>query len=674
MLTEKNKKRIRHWYKTLQEQNPEFVIRSAQTALIAQIAKTIAGDINRKQRVLLAEAGTGTGKSLAYLLAAIPLARALNKKVVISTATVALQQQLIDSDIPLVHLAAHGEFQFCLAKGRQRYCCAHKLVAAISPEVGLTPKHADLAKRMAVALQQGKWDGDRDTWPAQIPWQIWQHVVVDGLSCSVQSARHRSCPFHKARKGLKKADVIVANHSLLLADLHAGSGHILPPAEDCIYILDEAHQFPDIAREASANQLGLRYALKELENIKELDKHLATVLNPSSIAGTSIKLKEACVELSRCFNKLKDIAIDNKAHFEQSGHWRFPLAKTPTAITNLASNYFKEANKLSSCLQHFAGVIQESVADNQLKSSQAEALLSQLSAMQHLSESWVDTLFSYANENNQKNTAFWFSQKEKELLLCSSPIEIGGVLQQLLWQDAFSVIAVSATLSALGNFSYYLNQVGLPKLPSEQLVKLPSPFNYQQVELQVPSRLPEPDHPDFARSVADYVLAAQQNKGGVLVLCNSYRLVDLVAEHLEKHNISNLWVQGKLTNQQLLAKHRDCRKQHQTSTILATIGFSEGIDLPGELLTDLLIARLPFAVPTEPVMASHAELLESRNQNPFMLLTLPSASRKLIQSCGRLMRKESDSGRIVLLDSRLSSRRYGSQLLAALPPYKRSDS
>ncbi|MGY5453163.1 ATP-dependent DNA helicase DinG [Agarivorans sp. MS3-6] len=673
MLTDKNKQRIRHWYKTLQEQNPTFVVRPAQTALIAQIAKTIAGDIDKSNRVLLAEAGTGTGKSLAYLLAAIPLARALNKKVVISTATVALQQQLIDSDIPLVHLAAHGEFQFCLAKGRQRYCCAHKLVAAIAPEVGLTPKHLGLVKRMAVALQQGKWDGDRDTWPSQIPWQVWQHVVVDGLSCSAQSARHRSCPFHKARKGLKKADVIVANHSLLLADLHAGSGHILPAAEDCIYILDEAHQFPDIARDASANQLGLQHALKEIDSIRALDKELASLINPSGIASASLRLKEACTELHRCFNKLKDIATLHKEAFDQSGHWRFALAKTPSAITNIASNYHKEANKLTVSLQTFAGLIQESVADNQLKSSQAEGLLSRLSILQHLTESWVDTLYSYANENNQKNYAFWFSRKEKEIMICSSPIEIGGVLQHLLWQDAFSVIAVSATLSALGNFSYYLAQIGLAKLPSEQLIKLPSPFNYQQVTLDVPNNIAEPDQPNFASDVAEYIIKAQQHKGGILVLCNSYRLVDLVAQQLEQHNLENLWIQGQLTNQQVIAKHRASIKQQQTSTILATIGFSEGIDLPGDLLTDLIIARLPFAVPTEPVMASHAELLESRNQNPFMLLTLPSASRKLVQSCGRLMRKESDSGRIVLLDSRLSSRRYGSQLLAALPPYKRSD-
>ncbi|WP_221076892.1 ATP-dependent DNA helicase DinG [Agarivorans aestuarii] len=673
MLTEKNKQRIRHWYNTLQEQNPKFVKRAAQSSLIAQIAKTIAGDINRKQRVLLAEAGTGTGKSLAYLLASIPLAKALNKKVVVSTATVALQQQLVESDLPTVHRAAHGEFEFALAKGRQRYCCAHKLVAATSTDLGLPPKQLDLTKRMAIALQQGKWDGDRDSWPGQVPWQIWQHVVVDTLSCSVQSARHRTCPFHKARKGLKKADVIVANHSLLLADLHAGSGHILPASEDCIYILDEAHQFPEIAREASAKQLMLNHALKELENLKLFDKELANILNPNAIAGSSLKLKEACAELNRCFNKLKDVANANKESFDNSQHWRFALGKTPSAIINLASNYHKEANKLSNSLQHYSGVIQENVANNQMKSAQAEALLSRLSIMQSLAESWLEVLFSYANENNQKNYAFWFTRKDKEIQLCSSPIEIGGLLQQLLWQDAFSVIAVSATLSALGNFSYYLNQVGLAKLAKEQLVKLPSPFNYQQVILEVPNNIAEPDHPEFANNVAQKIIEAQHNQGGVLVLCNSYRLVDKVAEQLEGKKINNLWIQGQLTNQQILAKHRQSRQQNQTSTILATIGFSEGIDLPGDLLTDLIVARLPFAVPTEPVMASHAELLESRNQNPFMLLTLPSASRKLVQSCGRLMRKESDSGRIVLLDSRLTTRRYGKQLLAALPPYKRSD-
>ncbi|WP_432452772.1 ATP-dependent DNA helicase DinG [Agarivorans sp. QJM3NY_29] len=674
MLSEKNKQKIRLWYRTLQEQNSNFVPRAAQTALIAQISKTIAGDINRHSRILLAEAGTGTGKSLAYLLAAIPLAKALNKKIVISTATVALQQQLLDSDLPLVHRAAHGEFQFCLAKGRQRYCCAHKLVAALAPEQGLSAKHIELCKQLAVALQQGKWDGDRDTWPKPIPWQLWQHVVVDGLSCSVQSARHRSCPFHKARKGLKKADVIISNHSLLLADLHAGSGHILPPAEDCIYILDEAHQFPEVARESSANHIALTQALKELAAIQLLDKELSAQLDASAIAATSLQVREACAELQRCFNQFKDFATSNRSLFDPSGHWRFPLEQTPSAVSNLAKNYHRQATKLNNNLQSYAGVIQESVDNNQLKSSLAEALLSRLSVFQYLTESWVDTLYSYANDNQQKNYAFWFSLQDKESYICCSPIEVGGLLQQLLWQDAFSVIAVSATLSALGKFSYFLQQVGLQKLKAEQLIKLPSPFNYQQVSLSVPNDVSDPDSPSFAADVARYIIRAQQHQGGILVLCNSYRLVSLVAEQLESAKIEHLWTQGELSNHQLLAKHRACRNKQQTSTILATIGFSEGIDLPGELLTDLIIARLPFAVPTDPVMASHAELLESRNQNPFMQLTLPSASRKLIQSCGRLMRKESDSGRITLLDSRLSSRRYGSQLLAALPPYNRSDS
>ncbi|GGA94380.1 ATP-dependent DNA helicase DinG [Agarivorans gilvus] len=672
MLTEKNKKIIRQWYKTLQEQNPNFIRRAAQSTLIAHIAKTIAGDINRQQRILLAEAGTGTGKSLAYLLAAIPLAKARNKKLVVSTATVALQQQLIESDLPLVHRAAHGEFSFCLAKGRQRYCCAHKLAAASSAPLALNAKQQQLVQRMAIALQQGKWDGDRDHWPSQIPWQVWQHIVVDGLSCSVQSARHRSCPFHKARKGLKQADVIVANHSLLLADLKAGSGHILPAAEDCIYVLDEAHQFPEIARDASAQELSLKQALKELDNIKQLDKDIATLLSSTSTAASSLKLREACVELARCFNKLHDIAISQQHHFEQQ-YWRFPLGQIPQAIINLASNYYKEANKLANSLQTYAGLIQEAASNGQMKSAQAEALLSKLSMLQSLAESWLDTLYSYANESNQKVYAYWFHKSDKDIHLCSSPIEIGGILQHLLWQNAFAVIAVSATLSALGQFSYYLNQIGLANLSSQQLIKLPSPFDYNKVSLTVPKSIAEPDHPEFTNDVVDYILKAQTHQGGILVLCNSYRLVDKVADMLEQCQLKNLWVQGQLSNQQLLAKHRACRAKGETSTILATMGFSEGIDLPGDLLTDLLIARLPFAVPTEPVMASHAELLESRNQNPFMLLTLPSASRKLVQSCGRLMRKESDSGRIVLLDSRLTTRRYGSQLLAALPPFKRSD-
>lgn len=671
MLSSKHKSTIRHWYKQLQAQNPGFVTRPAQASLIAQISRAIAGDIDRKQRILLAEAGTGTGKSLAYLLAAIPLAKAFNKTLVVSTATVSLQQQLIEKDLPLLHLAAEGKFSFALAKGRHRYCCTHKLANLEFNGKGLSDRQKSLSKKLLAAIQQNKWKGDRDSWPTKIPDSLWKQIEADGLSCSPQFPRHRNCPFHKARHGLKKQDVIVANHSLLLADLLAGSGHILPPAHDCIYILDEAHQFPEIAREANASALAVKHADKQLKAIVQFDKLLVSKLDLHGLHGHRLTLKECCASLASCFASLSDFAFQNPTKFDDNHNWRFANAELPSFLTNLANNARPAATKLRSCLQSYAGAIQEAFNDNKLKAGVAENYLTQVNQLLYFVESWAECLYAYQEPST--NNAYWLQRSEHELQLCHSPIEIGGILQNILWQEAFAAVAVSATLSALGRFDFFLQQAGLvKKLSSEQIVKLPSPFDYKRVDLLVPKQQPDPNSSEYPAFVAERVMKAYQAGAAVLVLCNSYRLVDSVRQAIDSR-IDNLWIQGELSNNQLLDKHRRCCDSNKPSVILATIGFSEGIDLPGDYLTHLIIARLPFAVPTDPVMQSHSELLESKNLSPFMQLTLPAASRKLLQSCGRLMRKEQDSGTIELLDQRILTRRYGKQLIAALPPYNHKE-
>lgn len=301
MLTPNVQKSIRTSYQNLQAQLENFVPRRSQNYLVAEIAKSLSGEYHKSTRMIVAEAGTGIGKSLSYLMGAIPVTVLNNRKVVISTATVALQEQLIDKDLPLFRRITDLDFEFRLAKGRQRYCCAEKLAAASGEDGGQVamfeskPKAKDieLLARLYKALSEGKWDGDRDSWPKPIKDDIWQLIVSDKHSCNNSLPAHRSCPFSKARSDLDRADVIIANHSLVMADADLGGGIILPEPENTIYVFDEAHHLPHVAREHSSAAASLKGAASWLERLNQVISKHASLADVKRASRFQNDLQEA---------------------------------------------------------------------------------------------------------------------------------------------------------------------------------------------------------------------------------------------------------------------------------------------------------------------------------------------------------------------------------------------
>lgn len=246
MLSTRLKTTIRNTYRQIADGLPGFVPRKEQNFLVAEIAKTLTGEYDKQRRILVAEAGTGIGKSLSYAQGAIPVARLTQKKLVISTATVALQEQLIHKDLPFYHRHSELPFRFMLVKGRQRYCCEHLLEQAASGsemanfefDFGSLSKHkpSESDKSCYQALWQaytdGKWDGDRDNWPKPITDLCWDRIAADRHTCNKALSHHQHCPFHRARNDMDAADVLVVNHALLLSDLTMGGGIILPPPDE----------------------------------------------------------------------------------------------------------------------------------------------------------------------------------------------------------------------------------------------------------------------------------------------------------------------------------------------------------------------------------------------------------------------------------------------------------
>ena len=314
---------IRTSYKHIGESLPNFNPRKQQTFLIAEIAKTLAGEYEKSRKIIVIEAGTGTGKSLAYSLGAIPLALSRQKKICISTATVALQEQLVDKDLPF--LQEHGgiQFKYTLAKGRNRYVCQHKLKMAASPsdepQAGFTfaekPSEYDikLLKQLHKALKENQWQGDLDSWADTIPHHIWQQIQCDKHSCLKHLAEHTHCPFHKAREAMDEADVLVINHSLLLADLELGGGKILPEPEDTLYIIDEAHHLPKVTRDHSSASVMLKGAIDWLNKLKESGDKVSNLLKSQSSISPALKLGDDCQELIVDMQKVVTFFENNKS-------------------------------------------------------------------------------------------------------------------------------------------------------------------------------------------------------------------------------------------------------------------------------------------------------------------------------------------------------------------------
>ncbi|WP_286232520.1 ATP-dependent DNA helicase DinG [Thalassotalea sediminis] len=700
MLSDKIKQAIRTAYKAFGENLENFNPRKQQTFLIAEIAKTLAGEYSKHRKLIAIEAGTGTGKSLAYSLGAIPLAIARDKKVCISTATVALQEQLVEKDLPFLKSHSGIDFSFTLVKGRQRYVCRQKLAAAVSaqdtPQAGFTfaekPSEFDLKllKHLHEALKENRWQGDRDSWTDPIPQHIWQLIQSDKYSCLRNVAEHTHCPFHKARETMDNSNVLVINHSLLLADLEMGGGKILPEPEDTYYIIDEAHHLPKITRDHSSAAIGLKGATEWLEKLKDLSAKMAKLIKSQSAISPSLKLADDCTDLLTDLQKVLTFVEANKSHyFTSQKHTKFSSAKDatiyrfehgvlPKAIKQPAEDLEELSKKCLNNANKLYFLLMEAVKDGEVASYLAEPLLSEYGFLNQRLENFHALWAMYAKTDSEKGApiARWCElteHKQTDYLLAASPIEVGFTLEDKLWSKCEGAVLCSATIMALNSFDHFRRQVGLDNTDGTQYQKVDSPFDYRNsAHLNIIDTDHEPSDDRFTDELIRRLPALIKQDKATLVLFSSYWQMEAVAKALrEKHQLTIL-LQGEQSRQHIIENHKKRCDEQKASVVFGTQSFSEGLDLPGKYLTNLIITKLPFSVPTSPVEEAHAEYVTAKGGNPFMSISVPEASKKLVQATGRLLRNEKDTGVITILDKRLKTKRYGQDLLAALPPYKRS--
>ncbi|MEZ9586307.1 ATP-dependent DNA helicase DinG [Vibrio cyclitrophicus] len=688
MLTTKIQNSIRTSYQKLQDQLDNFVPRRAQNYLVAEIAKTLCGQYHKSSRMIVAEAGTGIGKSLAYLMATIPVAVLNNRKIIISTATVALQEQLVNKDLPLYRRLTDREFSFILAKGRQRYCCSEKLAAACGVDGGQMamfeskPKKKDIEQLQTMyrSLAQGKWDGDRDSWPKPIDNIIWQMIVSDKHSCNNSMPTHRDCPFQKARSELDKADVIIANHSLVMADADLGGGVILPEPENSIYIFDEAHHLPHVARDHSSAAASLKGAASWLERLNQSITKLSGLADEKRVHRFRNELQDSVQQLIPTLTQMSKQF--DASHFED-GLYRFEHGDLPEWLESESKDLKQLTQKTSQSVAKIADLIAERVKDGELSAKLAEPALAEIGFYIQRTENLAQVWRLMAEPKREKGAplARWLElnkENEGDFVVNVSPLEVGWQLDQQIWSRCVGAVLVSATMRALNSFNFFCHQAGISQKAEDgvQFLALASPFDYQnQAELIVPAMKYEPQAPQFTEYLIEILPKVIEDNKANLVLFSSYWQMNKVAEALATGFVKKSWalqVQGDSSRTEILKKHKKLIEQGKTSVLFGTGSFSEGLDLPGELLENLVITKIPFGVPTSPVEQAHSEYIESRGGNPFMQITVPEASKKLIQSVGRLLRKERDSGKVTILDRRIVTKRYGKSLLDSLPPFKRT--
>lgn len=680
MLSDELKAQIRDSFIKLKSDMSDFNVRPSQNKMIAEISKTLCGDYKDSNKILCVEAPTGTGKTFAYLLSSIPIAKANKKKLIVSSANVALQEQLLLKDIPEAQKYCQVDFEYALVKGRSRYVCIRNLINLCEEKsADSTLFDSDLLfdeppgkyqlEEMGELLEDystKKWNGEIDDLMRAPDHSIWQKINCNRFTCTAKSCEfYQDCAFFKARKQITKADVIIANHDLVLADLATGNT-VLPDVGESIFIFDEAHHLSAKALSHFSLSTGTEFIKTSIRQAKGVSDQICKITQQDS---TDVNIKQVDDYLSDLTTILKTLDFDEEVYLFDKG-----VVDQP--IKDIAKNLFivigNIQNKFSTLRESWSDYLKIKVLD---KSISDPINTASGECEQHLS-GIVELLSSFlkSDDNSQSPHSRWIEKntlanKKINYSLFSAQTDVSDNLDALIWSKASGAILTSATLSSLGSFDRLNKQLGLKK-SENQYLRLPSPFVFDQVDFIVAKFKANPTQVfDHTKEVASQLLKRIDTQQGTLVLFASNKQMQMVADMIEKKLDCSLFIQGEYPKKTILEKHTNLRKNNKGSVIFGLDSFAEGVDLKGDNLTHVVIVKLRFSVPTSPIDKTLSDYLQSQNRNPFMEISLPDASLRLIQACGRLIRTETDTGKITIFDNRLVSKFYGKQLLAALPNY-----
>jgi ATP-dependent DNA helicase DinG len=652
--------------------------------------------------VSLIEAGTGTGKTLSYLVPAINWALKNEERVVISTNTINLQEQLIDKDIPLLYDAFDDDFNYSLVKGMRNYLCLLRtetiqegLFEMVDDgEVGSIDDILEWAKVTE--------DGSLSDLSFTPPDSVWEKVSAESDSClRARCPYYSRCFFYKSRREIASSQLLIVNHHLLFSDLaiksasESSEAGILPPFKRVIF--DEAHHLNDAATShfgMRATKFGILRVIRRLKRKGKGGQGKGLIYYTAALATKLVKLyrKGVVNDLLRKVEELLSTKVDTLDQYvgdsfdalytfcltvaqeKEGGKEEINLRITEDIIKREGwENVDKKFSILRIRLKELheeIKAITDILIDYEVENDIAK-LIVEFKGVSNKLDYYSDVISTFLSREDDGFVRWVEGRMGRGGILSGlglSPLDISSTLKERLYSKCKTVVMTSATLAVNNNFGFLKSGLGLEDEQRVDELILPSPFNYEeQLLLAIPDDIPEPGNVGYAEAISELIRdAVKASKGNALILFTSYTLLETVYrkihEELEDEGILAL-KQGAFPRAKLLDKFRI----EDNSVLFATDSFWEGVDVPGDALKLVIITRLPFRVPTEPIIEARVEYMENQGLNSFMDYSVPVAVLKFKQGFGRLIRTKTDKGAVLVLDKRLISKFYGKFFLNSLP-------
>lgn len=702
MLTPEEKQLMQRCFDAIRQGSPGFRARRAQLQMIAAVAHALARvDASDEERgdgahLAVIEAGTGTGKTVAYLLPALVLAHLRRRKVVVSSSTVTLQEQLLHKDVPDLLRFLPFPVSYVVAKGRRRFLCPARLAQRLGPQAEVEPGDAlavqaqreagaqapDCAagrplrwfSRLAEAFDAGQWCGDRDAWPQAIPDSVWASVTTDRQGClGSRCPSYARCPFYQARQRAKDADLTIANHDLVLAAAEMEPGSTLPDLREALVVFDEAHNLPSKVVDHCAARHSVCSATTWVAHAARDARAAATSLRlGSDLPDPAVPAGRLCAALERLLE-----AVGRHSEFTgQQRISRFAGGVLPPEVRDAGAAVLDAARVMGEDLLALRAALVERAGD------QAEAVQPHLSTLggyfpklEQLVATWGWMLCDQAQ--HPLPVARWVERHANsgggdDFLVCAAPISGGPRLRELLWSKVGAAVLASATLRACGRFDMFLEEAGLQGYAALEPLALASPFDYGcRAVLHIPAVRADPrDAAAHGLEIVRRLPALLARQQGALVLFASARQMREVHAALPAELKTCVFMQGECSRRQLIERHRTRIDAGERSVLFGLASLAEGVDLPREYCTHVICAKLPFSVPDNPLEETRREWIEAQGRSAFLERSVPEVGIRLAQATGRLLRTDDDHGTVTVLDPRLGRTHWGRMLLRGLPPFR----
>ena len=709
-------------YRELANKKTGFVSRAVQEQMIIDSAGN-----HFSKGVFVAQAGTGIGKTLSYVLGALPLVINKQHKLIVSTHTIALQTQLIEKDLPEIMNNLAPTLKVEVSKGSGRYFCPVRAMKALP---GYEDKSEEIVddlfddsknkfssvtelrelKGLIADFNEKMFAGDFDTLTRYVSSRIINLSNRDSAHCpgKKKCSKGDVCPFYIQRDRIYKADIIVTNHALLSYSTLGGHATFSPDGfNDFMLVVDEAHHFPEVIRNVKEKTIALTPLIQKLKRPVTFATHIKKVLSNALLAAAANDLKKldkhnqslvikseaaqyAGIELNNFlkenFNRLRGSC--NK--LDDKNQWVLPPESMNEYLVDLVNALTKALQGVTRAIANIQLLSQENrtgfISAQQTKAEKLfNKILNNIDALGHDISDALACLTHYVAYSElttkqaqiKSGLARWITRTDykKEGVgfeLQANELYVGECFQQYFVKEYASVMLTSATLESLGSIDNFTNRLAIDKHNIGNVIKcFPSPFNYEKAQLSTPIFTGNPNEEKHHRVVYNQLVQLKARHKAILVLFTAKSALEKTFALCSPELKKQILCQQHFSKSELIKQHKKSIDSGETSILFGVDGLSEGIDLPKHYLTCVVITKLPFPRLSSPLLSYETMCAKALNLNAFSSLMLPMCSQKLIQSVGRLIRTEEDHGEVIVLDPRVNTNRYGSQLLSHLPMYKK---